>query len=320
MGSFTSADAFPDKLFLQGDVLNGLRKKLVIPIHAGLSLTDRCNKACSFCSCKNLSRKDELGIQDITNICNIFSSLGIKAVDLTGGGEPLMHPDIVHTITLLDTLGIDIGLVTNGFLLSTIPTNILNKLTWCRISASDEVSYDEFTTAIMPVVTQVDIDWGLSFVVSDSINMDNLLSFCSLLQTEKFTHIRIVKDIFKPTSGVSMEYIKGIIEHEFSGLNIVYQDRIKYTKGSEKCFCSILKPLVASDGYIYPCCGVQYAKEEYAYSFDNSMRMGYYTDLEDIVKKQDFFDGSSCFRCYYNSYNEAIGIFLGESVKHVNFV
>ena len=60
-----------------------------------LSVTDRCNFRCQYCSPASWGgRKDLLTAPELERIVSVFGALGIRRVRLTGG-EPLIRPDIV---------------------------------------------------------------------------------------------------------------------------------------------------------------------------------------------------------------------------------
>ena len=50
---------------------------------------------------------------------------------------------------------------------------------------------------------------------------------------------------------------------------VIYQGRKKFSRGSAKCLISLIKPLIGSDGNVYPCCGVQYALADSSFDFDS---------------------------------------------------
>lgn len=72
-----------------------------------ISLTDRCNFRCFYCSPAAASafadRSDVLTLEEISTICEIFVSLGIEKIRLTGG-EPLLRKDIEILIAKLARL------------------------------------------------------------------------------------------------------------------------------------------------------------------------------------------------------------------------
>jgi GTP 3',8-cyclase len=61
-----------------------------------LSVTDRCNFRCGYCSPAHWGgKKDLLVPEEFERIVSVFASMGIRRVRLTGG-EPLIRPDILE--------------------------------------------------------------------------------------------------------------------------------------------------------------------------------------------------------------------------------
>src|SRR5882672_5672686 len=89
-----------------------------------VSLTDRCNFRCFYCLPHGeppIAPKEQmLSYEEIEYICDIFVSLGIQKIRLTGG-EPMMRRDIetiIEKISLLKPKGLqDLALTTNGYFL-----------------------------------------------------------------------------------------------------------------------------------------------------------------------------------------------------------
>ncbi|MEO7658947.1 MAG: GTP 3',8-cyclase MoaA [Pyrinomonadaceae bacterium] len=86
-----------------------------------ISLTDRCNFRCFYCLPNGeppLARKDTiLTFEEIAYLSEIFVSLGIEKIRLTGG-EPLIRKDVPKLVTQLAKLKprlTDLALTTNGF-------------------------------------------------------------------------------------------------------------------------------------------------------------------------------------------------------------
>jgi len=88
-----------------------------------VSLTDRCNFRCFYCLPHGeppIAPKEQmLSYEEIEYVCEIFVSLGIEKIRLTGG-EPMMRRDIETIIQKLSALkpGLhDLALTTNGYFL-----------------------------------------------------------------------------------------------------------------------------------------------------------------------------------------------------------
>jgi cyclic pyranopterin phosphate synthase len=88
-----------------------------------VSLTDRCNFRCFYCLPHGeppIAPKEQmLSYEEIEYVCDLFVSLGIQKIRLTGG-EPMMRRDIETIIQKLSALkpGLhDLALTTNGYFL-----------------------------------------------------------------------------------------------------------------------------------------------------------------------------------------------------------
>src|SRR5438477_11132204 len=85
------------------------------PHHAELDLTDRCNVACYFCNQQDLRTKQQLSTQCAIRIIDELIAGGLRAVRLSGGGDPLFHSDIARILAYFNENGIVIdNVTTNG--------------------------------------------------------------------------------------------------------------------------------------------------------------------------------------------------------------
>jgi len=104
-----------------GSSTPGSRPPLVDPqgrriVYLRISLTDRCNFRCSYCSPGlEAAHGDALERPDIRRLAGIFAEMGIRRIRLTGG-EPTLRRDIVEIVSDLHaTPGIEeLALTTNG--------------------------------------------------------------------------------------------------------------------------------------------------------------------------------------------------------------
>ncbi|HWM76963.1 MAG TPA: radical SAM protein, partial [Methylomirabilota bacterium] len=84
-----------------------------------LSVTDRCNLRCQYCMPEEeyvwLPRGDVLSFEEMAQLVDVFTDLGVDKVRLTGG-EPLLRRDLDRLVRLLaDNPRLrDLALTTNG--------------------------------------------------------------------------------------------------------------------------------------------------------------------------------------------------------------
>jgi cyclic pyranopterin phosphate synthase len=86
-----------------------------------VSVTDRCNLRCNYCMPQEeyvwLPREELLTFEEITQLVEVFTSLGVEDVRLTGG-EPLLRRDLAGLVRMLAANARirDLALTTNGVL------------------------------------------------------------------------------------------------------------------------------------------------------------------------------------------------------------
>ena len=116
-----------------------------------LSVTDRCNLRCAYCMPDDhyvwLPREDVLHFEEISALVDVFLSLGVDKIRLTGG-EPLLRRDLPALVRMIAAKpGLrDLALTTNGVLLAD-QIDALKAAGLGRITVSlDTLRRDRFTT------------------------------------------------------------------------------------------------------------------------------------------------------------------------------
>ncbi|MBA3514390.1 MAG: GTP 3',8-cyclase MoaA [Pyrinomonadaceae bacterium] len=124
-----------------------------------VSLTDRCNFRCFYCLPHGeppiASKEQMLSYEEIEYVCEVFVSLGIEKLRLTGG-EPMMRRDIETIIGKLGALKqkglLDLALTTNGYFLPD-RAQALKDAGLDRIT----ISVDSLKRAVFKEMTGVDV-------------------------------------------------------------------------------------------------------------------------------------------------------------------
>ena len=308
LSGYTAANEFPIKLIKMGKfVLNNHSR--IKPIHIQLVPTNKCDCNCSWCSCSEVDRKLELSYQELMDISKWFAGLGAKAVTITGGGEPTLHKDLHTLITNMKVLhNYRVGLVTNGGFVKKDNEQLIHSIEynvdWVRLSITDRLT-DHGIRTFCETFKRPKI--GFSHTVSDQSDIETAVGIAKIAEAyDNVTHVRYVTNILDPNPKLLMA-----VKNSCEGVTDkgIYQDRSDYTKGTPNCLISLLKPVIDASGYVYPCCGVQYAIDTQR-QMPESMRMCHWKDFA----KTMHFNGSICGKCYYEQYNKA----LLKIVKTVN--
>ena len=210
--------------------------------------------------------------------------------------------------------GIAVGLVTNGHLFDKL--NKPDRLTWARISVSDESNMQKLLREV-DMVVDANVDWSFSYVIGDNPNIDNIIKTIKHANLRDFTHVRMVNDILKPVTDLTE--LSQEVRSRINDNLVIWQDRQYYTAGTPRCLISLLKPVIGADGLVYPCCGTQYALATPDRDCSSQMVMGSIDDCPDIWGEQRHYNGSHCVKCYYSNYNDALTN-LTDDVDHQHFV
>lgn len=183
------------KFFAHQEAMANLRNGRGQPIVTHVMLTDVCNHSCAFCSVQARAG-DSLPFDDVVSYLKILVGYGLKAVILSGGGNPILYKckstkaDFNDVVAAIHRMGLEIGLITNGMPLkswgwkedskgewwnedhiltrnswkSVLPST-LDKLTWVRISMSglDHEEREVYVPDIDPSKTTL----GFSYVGHD---------------------------------------------------------------------------------------------------------------------------------------------------------
>lgn len=140
------------------------------PLIFEIDPSNKCNQDCPWCSFAKLRSESQAMMCEntITTLLKSLKSLGVKAINWTGGGEPLLNPATIPSIKYAHFLGLDQGMFTNGVLITGDKAKALARLmTWVRFSID----------ASNPK------DYAQSHGTSDKmfqVVLDNLKNICSI--------------------------------------------------------------------------------------------------------------------------------------------
>jgi wyosine [tRNA(Phe)-imidazoG37] synthetase (radical SAM superfamily) len=113
-------------------VANG--ETLTAPIVVELDPTSFCDMKCPECISANLLNQTRFTNDRLAALAGEMVDLGVRAVILIGGGEPLLHNAIGEVIQTLGEAGIAIGVTTNGTMLHRYLDAIADLVSWTRVS------------------------------------------------------------------------------------------------------------------------------------------------------------------------------------------
>ncbi len=105
------------------------------PLVVELDTTEVCNLACPGCISEDLvENSTSFSKERLLQIGEELYQMGVKAVILIGGGEPLAHPAVGELIQYFGMHDIHIGITTNGYFIDKYLDEIATYSSWTRVS------------------------------------------------------------------------------------------------------------------------------------------------------------------------------------------
>jgi len=285
---------FPEK------VKSFFDEKLTAPIYVRIKPINLCNHGCFFCVYstgfrvkdgaeedhiishmhEDMKEEDVIPRDKLIEILQDLSDMGTKAITYSGGGEPLMHKDIVEIMQLTLDLNLDLSLITNGQNLVKERAKVLCNAKWVRVSMDytdgiqmkkfrnvPEKSFDSVINNIsnFASIKNKDCNLGVNYIVHNK-NFENLYNFTKLLKDSGVDNVRFspmyVPDFFnyhKPIEEDVNNQLKKI--QDLTSDNFVVNSTYNITPGSshsnfrsyQRCYIMETVPVIGADLNVYTC-------------------------------------------------------------------
>ncbi|MCL2477660.1 radical SAM protein [Candidatus Bathycorpusculum sp.] len=285
--------------------------KKFVPVHLQLSVTNECNMHCSFCSFKHRDKSLQLNYADLKNIIDTFLKLGTKAITITGGGEPFCHPDINELLLYCHEKKIEVGLVTNGTLLNKLEYESAKSIKWCRISLSDDQNdkqIENIETVLNNIVHKMPntIKWSYSYVVLKNQNPLMQVRAVKFAKKLGFLNVRFVPDQ-NNVSNIDLDAVKknmeknNLLTEKGKSSDLCVFDEKPNTEFPDKCWMYLMRPFVAANGVVYPCCCTQYCS--FGERPDSQPIVCHYSEYKQKLDDTEMYK-PECNICFFNHHNE----------------
>ena len=285
------------------------------PITAQFILTNKCNLRCVFCVNKKRWGNQEMSKNDAFEVLNDLKDLGTKGIEFTGGCEPTIHPNFSEILEYAISLNLTPALVTNGVKLSSIPSDLLNKLDWIRVSinASRDLYkkihgaelYDEVMEGLEHISNLSIPNKGVSYIYCKLSSMEDTQLLIDDLQKFHLDYFRFSIDVFSD------------LKFTISPLNLCSKSFPVISHSNRPTaipkFCNIFyyKPVIDCSGLVYPCCTNMHREV---------LPLGKVKDIKKIISNKNIkLDLSKCLYCIYGSANDFI-VNMDRKIKNENFV
>lgn len=327
----------------------------VAPIHVQIVPTNRCQQGCRQCayrldgytSSELFDRRDEIPLPKLLEIVSDCGAMGVKAIEVTGGGEPTLHPGFDELCLAVLDRGIDLGVVTNGATeWRRDRFSILSKAKWVRVSidAGTPETYALYRRSSLEVFHEVravvrrlaaskgpETVVGVGFVVTAE-NWREVIQAAENARDDGADNIRISAAFQPAGASYFSEFVVEVSElcrqaeelsdKSFQVFNNFPERFSELARGHPKddyCGYQRLSTYIGADLMVYRCCVLGYSRHGVLGDLEFQRFSGMWFS-ESTKRLLDDFDARCCLRCMFWSKNAAIAYATCGRVLHENFV
>lgn len=242
-----------DKILAHPEVIHRLRyERRSFPIVLHIMPTERCNLKCVFCSVAHRDVRTDLPFSLIINVIEKMKERGLKALIISGGGDPTLYPRINELLCFAYEQGLEVGMITNGLSLNEkVDLDLISRLTWLRISLNT-------------------LDYKMDFDMADLSKSKVAVGFSYVWNERSSSHwTRVYKKVEEIQRAVPVAYVRLLPDCNLQGeklenehrflhkmayeLGPPYFHQYKTHKTPEECHLGRIHPVLYTDQMIYPC-------------------------------------------------------------------
>ncbi len=346
------------------DKIEALRRgEQVVPAQVQLILSDLCNQDCHFCAYRmsngfsseqfgedgNMNPNRKIETLKAIEILEDCASLGVKAIQFTGGGEPTVHPDHLALFEMAQTLGMDTSLVTNGVLFRPGWEQILPKMKWVRVSidagsASEYASvrrvrpelYERALGNITSLAREIkkqetDCLLGVGYVITRE-NWSDLYEGVLRIRDTGAANVRLSamfsKDGISYYDGIydkikdAVWKVRSLATPTFSVVDLFGErisDLVQHAPDYSFCGYQQFNAYIGGNLRVYRCCTTSYTKHGEVGDLTNQSFASWFYSTEKTDAYANF-DARTCDICQFNGKNRTISYLTNRIPLHVNFV
>ncbi len=272
---------------------------ITAPLYVRIKPTNRCSHACHWCTYSDgtkrpkdvfaehlqtgmhgdMRERDVMPTAKAFELLDDLGDMGTNAVTFSGGGEPLMHPDIVPIMQRTCVNAIDLSIITNGQALSGANSETLSNAKWVRVSMDytnaagmaasrhvPERMFEQVMENIKNFAAQKSrtCDLGINFIVTRE-NHEHLCSFAATLKETGVENVRFapvyVQNFQQYHAPIAarvrdqLQEIQTFTDANFSVNSTYVLDHPGKLpeRPFARCFYAQTVPVVGADLNVYPC-------------------------------------------------------------------
>lgn len=351
------------KIVHHADKVQAIREgRVAPPSQVQIIISDYCNHDCSFCAYRtsgyttnqlfnegdNHNPKRFIPYEKVLEILDDCREMGVKGIQLTGGGEPSAHPKFGEILQAVLDRDLELAVVTNGTALKDWHIPLLARAAWVRVSidAANPATYagmrrvpENFFYRTMANVNrlvavkktaQSKVIIGIGFVVTrensgeiydacqiaKDAGVDNFRISAAFMPDNEKYHLPHYSAAWSMADGTARE----MSTDTFRVFNL-YSDRLEDLEQEspdyDTCVYQFVTTYIGGDLNLYRCCNTSYNR----HGLIGSLKEQRFRDAwEGAHSMRTSFHAGSCDRCQFNRVNRLGNYMLKKDPEHAIFV
>ncbi len=321
-----------------------LKGEMPIPKTVEFFISNYCNHSCIDCHSEVLRQFNPifLELKKFKEIINEISELGVEGVEISGGGEPLLHPNFIELIEYPNLKKVKVGLITNGINIkkSTIGSLVSNLLfirfaldaadrkTYQRIHGKD--NYYKLLDNIRNLVEEkkrrnLDITIGLKFLIS-KINYKEIIKASILAKKLNVDYIRFkcIRNSAYELSDLEIKNVENLIEDAklISDNSFKILNSIRLIPIESKCYLTPIHPCIDASGKVYLCPYFQHRMGSHRIGdlYKNSFREIWSSKYHQKAIENIIIEDCNIYDCPFGLSMEIISEAIIKNKMHLEFI
>lgn len=349
------------KIFHHKDALDKIEQgEITAPFYIRIKPTNFCNHHCAYCTYgsgntqqktenrDNICHKDMIPREKLMEIIDDMGKMGVKAVTLSGGGEPLTYPYIIEMVKRIKEKNIDLSLISNGQLLQGEIAELFYDAKWVRISF-DSPNAEEYANlrgitvqSFEKVIKNIgdfaknknpECVLGINFVISKA-NYKRVYEAAVLLKNLGVDNVKFMA-VIDNAEGYHAEIKDEVIEQihrakremETARFQIInnyendWKDKNFTVQSFPTCYTCRLVTVIAADQRVYLCHTRAYDSEALVGDLQQMSFADMWFSEETRGKLLKLQPQKECRNlCVYQERNELIQEYFDVNYNHINFI
>lgn len=334
----------PYKIFNFSDKLQAIKSgNIAAPICVRIKPFNGCCHACQFCIYnpqfagmhESCNRTDMIPIGKMLEVLDDLNEMGVKSIILSGGGEPLMHPQIKQILDKICEHNFEWAVITNGQQIIK-HVEYLQYAKWVRVSSDywDSESFvksrglqgkrlNEILDGIR-CLSETKCEIGVNYIISQD-SYKGIFEAAAMFFEQGASNIRYcpvwvdgIKEYHSGIYGIAKQEINRAYKmfdgndlRVYDGYSLEFKDRRDY----DFCSWQQIVPVIAADQKVYRCHNTSYTQHGIIGSIHNRR----FKDLwfsSDVETNMKCFDPS--LHCNHQCSNENRNILINEFLDSSN--